>query len=139
MRLQQLKKACFLTLTHEEFLEFLGFEKSENRIGLFEKVKVELSMQALNHWEANFEQIENGVIYQGKFENYFKMFSSKIMPLIHNRKTRKQLFAPKSSQEQTEFYNSKWNTWRWRLLFKLFFSSKKSFDVEIKVFFDKPS
>ncbi len=120
--LTELKKASFMTLDHSQFLEFLGFVKSTNRLNLFKKIKVELSNQALHHWEENFEQIENGIIYQGKFENYFKLFSSKLMPLIHRQKIRERLFTKKSTAEQIQFYNSKWNTWRWRLLFKLFFS-----------------
>ncbi len=120
--LTELKKACFLTLTHAEFLAFLGFNTSTNRLHLFQKVQPQLSMQALNHWEANFKQIENGIIHQGKFENYFKLFRTKVLPLIHSTKKINKLFALKSSNEQAQFYNSKWNTWRWRLLFNFFFS-----------------
>jgi len=120
--LTELKKACFLTLTHSEFLEFLGFNTTTNRLHLFEKVQPQLSIQAQSHWKANFKQIEKGIIHQGKFENYFKLFRTKIIPLIHSTKKIDQLLAPKSSNEQAEFYNSKWNTWRWRLLFNFFFS-----------------
>ncbi|WP_353719986.1 DUF3419 family protein [Dyadobacter sp. 676] len=31
-------------------------------------------------------------------------------------------FAPKPPVEQAHFYHQKWNTWRWRLLFRFFFS-----------------
>jgi len=120
--LTELKKACFLTLRHSEFLEFLGFNTSTNRLALFQKVQPQLSMQALHYWETNFEHIEHGVIHQGKFENYFKLFRTKVIPLIHNTKNIDQLLALKSSGEQLQFYNSKWNTWRWRLLFSFFFS-----------------
>jgi S-adenosylmethionine-diacylglycerol 3-amino-3-carboxypropyl transferase len=120
--LGELKKACFLTLTHSEFLEFLGFEKSLQRLALFEKVKVELSTQCLSYWEANKSLIEKGIIYQGKFENYFRVFSSLLMPLIHRSETIAQLFAIKTNEEQADFYIEKWNTWRWRLLFRIFFS-----------------
>jgi len=33
-----------------------------------------------------------------------------------------QLFEFKSAEEQKLFYDQKWNTWRWRLLFRIFFS-----------------
>jgi len=120
--LTELKKACFIKLNHTEFLELLGFNDSVNRLNLFEKVKSELSMQAIRHWEANFEQIENGIINQGKFEKYFRLFRTKIVPLIHSEKIINDLLAHKSNEEQLNFYNKKWNTWRWKLLFNIFFS-----------------
>jgi S-adenosylmethionine-diacylglycerol 3-amino-3-carboxypropyl transferase len=120
--LTELKKACFITLAHDEFLEFLGFNMSKRRLKLFQKVQPELSMQALHHWEANFEQIENGIIHQGKFENYFKLFRTRVIPLTHSSKKVNALLAPKSDGEQAHFYNTKWNNWRWRMVFKVFFS-----------------
>ncbi|MEY3964880.1 MAG: hypothetical protein RL263_48, partial [Bacteroidota bacterium] len=47
---------------------------------------------------------------------------NKVLPLIHNKNRIAELFAPKSAHEQRQFFLNKWNTWRWRGLFKLFFS-----------------
>jgi S-adenosylmethionine-diacylglycerol 3-amino-3-carboxypropyl transferase len=118
----ELKKTCIKNFNYEEVLQFLGFLPSEKREANFNSIKNELSTDARNYWEKNIQCIKDGVIYQGKFENYFCMFSGKILPWIHSKKTVKKLFLTKTQEEQTKFYNEKWNSWRWRLLFKIFFS-----------------
>jgi len=120
--LVELKKVCFQYLNYADFIAFLGFKPSQNRLAIFESIKSNLSTKALKYWDANTQLIKEGVIHQGKFENYFKLFRSKIIPLVHTKKRVTELLVNKSNQAQLEFYNNKWNTWRWRLLFKLFFS-----------------
>ncbi len=122
LHLIELKKACFQELSHDEMLAFLGFEPNEKRKETFKKVKARLSDQTRAYWELNIEQIEAGIIHQGKFEKYFQFFANKILPWIHSRRTTLKLLAPKNAAEQEAFYHKKWNTWRWRLLFKIFFS-----------------
>ena len=118
----ELKKLCFKKLSYEEMLQFLGFNLSNNRKEVFNSLKNDLSAEAKAYWEKNIEHIISGIIYQGKFEKYFKLFSSKILPWIHSSKKTAELFNFKTQKEQELFYNEKWNSWRWRLLFKLFFS-----------------
>ncbi len=118
----ELKKVCFKKLDYEELLSFLGFLPSSNREQVFQALKNEMTRDAKNYWERNLQIIKDGVIYSGKFENYFKIFSGKILPFIHSQRTVRELFNHKTAAEQAVFYNTKWNTWRWRLLFKIFFS-----------------
>ncbi len=122
LNLIELKKAAFATLNYDEFLEFLGFADSSRRLELFEKVKQSLSPELQTFWGGRQEEISEGVIYQGKFERYFKLFRKKILPLVHPRKRVNRLFEEKSSEDQSSFFHKKWNNRRWRLLFKLFFS-----------------
>ncbi len=122
LHLIELKKAAIKKLNYEEALEFLGFTPSEKRIELFQSIKDEMSLEAIYYWERNIHLIEAGVIYGGKFENYFRMFNRRILPLIHSKKTVAKLLSSKTKPEQEAFYNEKWNTWRWKLLFKVFFS-----------------
>lgn len=118
----ELKKAAIQTLEYLEVLAFLGFNKSDNRLGVFEKLKSNLSAEAASYWSQNLETIQNGVIHEGKFERYFQLFVRKVLPFIHSKKTIKTLFDEKTAAEQAIFYEKKWNTWRWRMLFKIFFS-----------------
>jgi len=120
--LTELKKACIRQLSHAETLRFLGFTDGDDRKALFDSISPDLSPRALAHWQAHFEQIEHGIIHQGKFERYFRLFVHKILPWIHSQKTVAALFQEKSAEQQHAFYHSTWNTWRWRLLFKVFFS-----------------
>ena len=118
----ELKKICFEYLSHPEMLEFLGFRPAANRLEMFNKLKAYLGEPALCYWENNLQQIEFGIVNQGKFEKYFQLFSRKILPWIHSKRTVEKLLSTKSAEEQERFYNSTWNSWRWRLLFKIFFS-----------------
>lgn len=121
LHLVELKKEIIKKLDHEDALEFLGFKESNNRSQVFATICTDLSEEALLYWQSNMNLIEAGVIYCGKFEKYFRLFSWKVLPLIHSRKKADQLMTPKSTDEQVCFYKS-WNTYRWRMLFKIFFS-----------------
>lgn len=129
----ELKKLLIEKLNHQEILIFLGYESYQNkkrnkqnyedfRIRKFETLKNELSNPAKIYFEINLDLIKNGIIYQGKFEKYLLLFSQKILPFIHSQPKINGLFEPKNQEEQLKFYSQKWNTWRWKLLFKIFFS-----------------
>ena len=45
-----------------------------------------------------------------------------MLPLVHDRATVESLLQPRSLEERRAFYEQRWNTWRWRLLFRVFFS-----------------
>jgi S-adenosylmethionine-diacylglycerol 3-amino-3-carboxypropyl transferase len=122
LHLCELKCAAMRALGHADFLAFVGFQPSESRRAVFEKIAPDLSEPARAFWVQHLVLIEKGVIFSGKFERYFQLFARWVLPLIHSQKTVFQLLAPKSAAEQHDFYHSKWNTWRWRLLFKIFFS-----------------
>ncbi|MEO5644266.1 MAG: DUF3419 family protein [Bacteroidia bacterium] len=117
-----LKKVCIKNLDREDVLNFLGFSASTERERLFHLLKSELSADAKNYWEKNIQLINAGLINQGKFEKYFQMFCNRILPWIHSKKTIDELFRNKTNDQQTSFYNEKWDTWRWRMLFRIFFS-----------------
>ena len=120
----ELKKACIKHFTRDQTISFLGFSDSTKRKEQFNVIKHELSKEALSYWTSNYELIEKGLIHQGKFEKYFQLFCKKILPWIHNKKNISALFHHKTEEEQLQFYKKHWNTWRWRMLFKLFFSKR---------------
>ncbi len=120
--LVELKKAAIQKLDHDETLQFLGFTGCEKRQEIFQYIKSGMSNEAVNFWNKNAGLINAGAIYSGKFERYFLLFSKKILPLIHLQKTTAKIFTTKTKEEQATFYNETWNTWRWKLLFKIFFS-----------------
>ncbi|MEO1450921.1 MAG: DUF3419 family protein, partial [Bacteroidota bacterium] len=122
--LTELKRAAFGELTYSDLLTFLGFlggEQLPKRWNLYQAIRPKLQPSTRTYWDAYRKQIEAGVISQGKFEKYFGFFSRKIMPLIHSKRTIGKLLQPKSSTEQISFYHRNWNTWRWRLFFRVFF------------------
>lgn len=123
LHLIELKKACFKILAHQEMLAFLGFLPADNRLAIFEKVQPFLETEAArSYWQDNLPTLQNGVIFQGKFEKYFRFFALKILPFIHSKKTVEALLSPKTNEEQASFYQKKWDTWLWKLFFRVFFS-----------------
>jgi S-adenosylmethionine-diacylglycerol 3-amino-3-carboxypropyl transferase len=134
LHLIRLKVACFKTMTHDQTVRFLGFRASETRLKDFQKLSLDLPAETKNYWQVHSKLIEDGVIHQGKFEKYFQLFAGRILPLIHGKKTVEKLLDVKSSEDQRVFYEGAWDTWRWRLLFRIFFSryvmGKKGRDPE---------
>ena len=84
-----------------------------------------LSKNSLNFWENNLHLIKKGIIHIGKFENYFRIFRVFVLRLSGNKKYVKYLFEKKGNEkEHINFYQSKWNTLRWRLIMNLFLNKK---------------
>lgn len=120
--LTELKQVAFSSLEHTEVLELLGVTPSSSRADLYKKLSPGLSSPARRYWDERLEVIKHGVIHAGKFENYFRMFREYLLPLVHGRKTIEKLLSAKDVDEQVAYYNKYWNTWRWKLLMKIFFS-----------------
>lgn len=116
------KIACYKYLEYEECMQLLGVFECDNRIDLYKKIKTHLPKDVKDYFGHNMEYIDNGVINVGKFEHYFKLFREKVLPLVHNEKTRKELLDKKTKEERIKFYNNKWNNFRWNALFRIFFS-----------------
>lgn len=120
----ELRKIAFLNLSYEELLRFLGVYDSNDRGSVYSKISHHLSAETREFWDTHPEFIKRGIIHIGKFENYFHLFRSWILPLVHTRKTVTQLLNTHNEAERLEFYTKRWNTFRWKLLFKIFFSRK---------------
>ena len=122
LNLVELKKAAITALEHEEFLRFMGFRPSPDRLRMFPAVAAALPAASARYWEARKELVARGLIDKGKFENYFRLFRTRVLPLVHGRARIAELLREKTAAEQERFYDRRWNNWRWRLLFKVFFS-----------------
>ena len=120
--LAKLKKEVFNSFSYDEMLEFMGVTKSDRRIEMYDRIKENLDKEVKEYWDFNREAIENGIIHTGKFEKFFKIFREKILPFVHNRKRVEKLLEDKPEQERMDYYDKCWNNFRWKLMFKLFFS-----------------
>lgn len=118
----ELKKIAYKYLDYDECMKLIGVFDCNNRIEIYNKIKEYLGDNTKEYFASNMKLIEKGIIHEGKFENYFHIFGKKVLPLIHNKKIRDELFVKKSKQEREEFYNKNWNNKRWNLLCKIFFS-----------------
>ena len=118
----ELKKNSIKHLDYQTFLEFLGYKSCENRLEIYKSLEEFLTVESKYYFSQHPEIIENGIIHQGKFEHYFQLFATKIMPLVHNEKNLTELFLPKAHDAQKIFYDKTWNNCRFKALFKVFFN-----------------
>jgi len=120
--LLEFKQQAVRNLEYEEVLGLLGYRRSRNQVALYQKIQHNLSEECQKFWNSNVDAIKKGVVHSGKFERYLSIFRRYVIPLVHTKQTIKNFLNPESSQKQLDFYNTRWNTFRWRLLFRIFFS-----------------
>lgn len=121
----KLRIVAYQHLSHEQMLKFHGAKKAtyEERAMYYNSISQYLDEETKTYWEkTNFLNV--GYANVGKFEKYFSLFKDKVIPFIHSKKTIEKLFSFTNIQEQQLFYRHKWNNFRWRMLFKIFFSRK---------------
>lgn len=118
-----LKCAAVRAFDAGELAEFLGLRSCTRRIEMFESIAALLPAEAASYWRARREAIESGVVYQGRFERFLGKFR-KVLRLIQGRRRVERLFESRSLDEQSRFFEERWNTPQWRLLFRLAFNKR---------------
>ncbi len=118
----ELRVAAYRSLSHGELLELVGSTASDRRGALYDRCRATLSPAVRKFWDERPELVAAGIGGSGKFEHYFRLFRERVLPLIHSRRMVERLLAGGTLEERTAFYERQWNTLRWRLLFRVFFS-----------------
>lgn len=118
----ELRVAAYRELTHAELLELIGSQPSLQRSQLYRRCRSLLKPDSRTFWDGHAAEIETGIGGAGKFEHYFALFRERIMPLVHSRSTVERLLAGGDTAARENFYRVEWDSWRWRLLFRVFFS-----------------
>ncbi len=118
----ELRRAAFRRLEYEPLLSFLGVRPAEHRAAVYRTLEADLSEPSRAFWNSRLEDVAGGVVHAGKFERFFRLFRTRVLPLIHSRKTVARLLEPRDEAGRRKFYEEVWNNRRWRFLFRLFFS-----------------
>ncbi len=119
----ELRVAAYRSLEHHQLLELIGSRPSPDRVAHYQACRPLLSAEARSFWDTKQVEIQQqGLGGVGKFERYFRLFRTWVLPLIHNQPTIAQLFNPRAPSERAAFFHNHWNTWRWRMLVRIFFS-----------------
>jgi S-adenosylmethionine:diacylglycerol 3-amino-3-carboxypropyl transferase len=118
----ELRVAAYRTLTHRELLVLMGSEPGTNRSELYRRCRLLLSPDARWFWDRQGAEIDRGIGGAGKFERYFALFRRRILPLVHSRPVIARMLAGGTRDEREAFYRDTWDTWRWRAMFRMFFS-----------------
>ena len=119
----ELRVAAYRELEYDELLRLLGARRGSDRIPLYRRCASLLSADTRRFWDHRPQAIERGIGGAGKFENYFKIFRTRVLPLVHGHQIVEQLFERKSQGEREAFYTERWDNKRWRWLFKTFCSN----------------
>jgi len=120
--LVKLKQIAIKYLSYEEYLEFLGI-KNGNSLKLYNYLKRYLDSDVINYFDENIFLInDTKLVNCGRFEYYFNVFSKKVLPLIHSQKEIDKFMNCNTIIEQINYYEKKFNNFRFKLMFKLFFS-----------------
>lgn len=118
----ELRVAAYRELEHAELLELIGSRPSSRRPALYQRLRPLLKTDVQAFWDAHPRAIAAGIGGAGKFERYFATFRHCVLPFVHSRKRMDALLRGGTREERDAFYADRWNTWRWRLMFRFFFS-----------------
>lgn len=119
----KLRIGAYKYLSHDEFLELMGSRPSQKRSELLTKALQDTDADTQQFWiNLTDDVIKHGAAGVGKFERYFRIFRKYMLPLVHSRKTIADLFVPRSRDQRQVFFDTRLNSFRWRLMLKVFFS-----------------
>ncbi len=118
----ELRVAAYRELRHAELLELIGSVPSDRRRELYQRCRPRLSASVCAFWDGRLAEIDAGIGGAGKFERYFALFRRRIVPLVHGRRKVTDLLRGGTPEERHRFYSRQWDTWRWRWMFRCFFS-----------------
>jgi S-adenosylmethionine-diacylglycerol 3-amino-3-carboxypropyl transferase len=118
----ELRVAAYRVLSHAELLELIGSVASRRRTALYLRCRRALAPAARAFWDGRGADIAQGIGAAGKFERYFALFRERVLPLIHTRGRIRRLLRGGAYPRRRAYYDRHWDNWRWRLLFRLFFS-----------------
>ena len=118
-----LRLQAYRRLEHGELLEIMGSTPSDRRLELYQRLRPHLPIEARGFWDAQEALVrEHGIGGAGRFERYFRLFRRRLLPLVHSARTVEALLEGGTPERREEFYARRWDTWRWRMLFRVFFS-----------------
>ncbi|GAA1371154.1 DUF3419 family protein [Catellatospora chokoriensis] len=81
----------------------------------YEQIRGRLTAGARDHWDTHPRAIERGVLQAGVTERLMRLIA-RTLRVVHPRRSE-TLLAPRTLDEQREFYRRDWDTFGWRLLF----------------------
>jgi S-adenosylmethionine-diacylglycerol 3-amino-3-carboxypropyl transferase len=121
--LLELKRAAVRSLDDTELRAFLGVTSSEDRLQTFDRLRSQLTAEALTYWTTHSPAICNGVIYAGKYESFIRLFI-RLLRVLQGRKRIENFFRCQTLEEQRRYFDERWNTLQWRLLFRLLINKR---------------
>jgi S-adenosylmethionine-diacylglycerol 3-amino-3-carboxypropyl transferase len=120
--LAELKLLAVRELPVQSVRSLFGLGHFGRRVWFYHFLREKLRPPVREYWDRHEEMIRLGLLGQGRFEQYLETFRTRVLPLVHRRETIERLLGCTTLDEQRAVFDAHWNTWRWRSLFRLFFS-----------------
>ena len=126
LALVHLKIACFRRLSAAATRRFLGISPAPaaERRQAYDTVRPELPAFARATFDAAGRTLEAGILDAGKFERYLATFRDRVLPWVQRRSTVESYAGLTDLEAQRALYRTRWNSWRWRALFRIFFGRR---------------
>ena len=121
--LLELKCAAVRRLEHDELRAFLGLAECNRRLRIFEQLRGDLSEPAIAYWTRKVDAVRDGVIHAGRYEAFIRLFN-RCLALIQGGRRIEGFFRCETLAQQRIYFNERWNTLQWRLLFKLLLNKR---------------
>lgn len=121
--LLELKCAAVRCLDYQALHAFLGLAPSNDRLEMFESLAGNLRKPVLEYWRRNRKMIKDGVVYQGRYERFLRQFH-RLLRLVQGNHRIEGFFSCQTLEEQRQYFDRRWNTPQWRILFQLAFNKR---------------
>jgi S-adenosylmethionine-diacylglycerol 3-amino-3-carboxypropyl transferase len=115
--LLELKMAAIRHLEYQEYLGFVGVVPFSRRGHVYRGIRGSLSADARSFWDNHTTMIEEGVIYQGRWERYFRRLA-RLVTLARPRLLDK-LFSCGCIGDQSRAWCEDWDDALWRTFLRL--------------------
>ena len=120
----RLRISMYRRLAHPEFLELMGSLPSNRRGDLLARALQGAGEDDRAFWATlKPDIVAYGLGGVGKFERYFRLMRTYLLPLVHGRRTIDEVFVSREKPAREIFVRQRWNNLRWRLLLRAFFSN----------------
>lgn len=110
--LLELKLCALRTLDHPAWLRFLGIEPDATRGQTYRRIRAGLTSGARAYWDRHRQDIERGIIYQGRWERYFRILA--IVLRLVRRGALRRMMNSVDVAEQDAVYRTSWDGLFWR-------------------------
>jgi S-adenosylmethionine-diacylglycerol 3-amino-3-carboxypropyl transferase len=116
--LVELKVAAIKTLSHDQFLAFIGATKpTHDRLNTYLELKGDLSAESQCFWALNYEAIQSGIMHCGRFDRYLRLFLDSTIKDLWTEGVAEALLDAKNLTEQKRIYETYCDTKEFRSAF----------------------
>lgn len=119
--LMDLKLKAIQHLEYDEFKSLMGLSAHENAGKIYTEIANTLAPDSRLFWDQNLSVIKKGLTMSGKYEKFVKI-AGKVLKIIQGKKIVEGVFEHNTLEEQALYFNDRFDTRRFRLVFKLLFN-----------------